>query len=315
MWRVDPFQILIAIALDLLLGDPHGWSHIARMAGRLSIVYEKLLTARLHRSVLLGVIFWMLVAGTMLVLYVAAHRICWALSPLAAWVLETLVIYQAIGAMDLSRHVRAIIQPLGNSDLATARGRLAWIVGRDTESLDESEISRAAIESVAESTTDAVVAPLFWSFVAGAPGALIYRTANTLDSIVGHRSDTYEKFGKASARIDDILNWLPARICAAAFCVFSSAVHWKTIRREAAAHASPNAGWSEAAMAHALGVRLGGDNFYDGQCVAGPVFNASSRTANAADIAASLTWMWRVAGTCASGFVALLFALKFLSVK
>jgi adenosylcobinamide-phosphate synthase len=302
--------MVIAIALDLLLGDPHGWPHIARMAGRLSTAYEKLLTARLRRSVLLGVIFWTLVVGTMLALYAAAHRICRALSPLAARILETLVVYQAIAVMDLSQHVRAIIQPLGNGDLAMARGRLAWIVGRDTESLDESEISRAAIESVAESTTDAVVAPLFWSFVAGAPGALIYRTANTLDSIVGHRSDAYEKFGKASARSDDILNWLPSRICAATFWLFSSAVCWETIRREAAAHASPNAGWSEAAMAHALGVRLGGDNFYAGQLVAGPVFNASSRTANAADIAASLMWMWRVAGICAAGFVALLFAVK-----
>lgn len=310
MWRTDPFQILIALALDLLLGDPRGWPHIARMAGSLSIVYEKLLVARLRRSVLLGMIFWTLVAGTMLALYAAAHRICWALSPLAARGLETLVIYQAIAAMDLSRHARAIIEPLRNSDLGIARSRLARIVGRDTESLDESEISRAAIESVAENTTDAVVAPLFWSFVAGAPGALIYRTANTLDSIVGHRSEAYEKFGKASARIDDILNLLPSRICAAAFRVFGSVGRWETIRREAAAHASPNAGWSEAAMAHALGVRLGGDNFYDGQLVAGPVFNASSRTANAADIAASLTWMWRVAGICAAGFVALLFARK-----
>ena len=306
-------QMLVAIALDLLLGDPRGWPHIARMAGGLSTTYEKLLTARLSRSVLLGLFFWMLVVGTKLALYAAAHRICRTLSPLAARILETLVIYQAIAARDLSRHVQAVIQPLGYGDLAMARGRLGWIVGRDTESLDESEISRAAIESVAESTTDAVVAPLFWSLVAGAPGALIYRTANTLDSMVGHHSDVYEKFGKASARIDDMLNWLPSKICAAAFCVFTSPVRWETIRREAAAHASPNAGWSEAAMAHALGVRLGGDNFYDGQLVAGPVFNPSSRTATAADIAVSLRWMWRVAGICAVGFVGLLFVLKFRS--
>ena len=247
----------------------------------------------------------------MLAIYAAAHRICSALNPLAAQVLETLVIYQAIAAMDLSRHVKAIIVPLANGNLAAARSRLAWIVGRDTEALGESEISRAAIESVAESTTDAVIAPLFWSFVAGAPGALLYRTANTLDSMVGHRTDAYEKFGKASARIDDVLNWLPARICAGAFCVFRSAVHWKTIRREAAAHASPNAGWGEAAMAYAIGVRLGGDNFYDGQCVHGPVFNASGRAAAAADIASSLVWMWRIAGVCAAVFVALSFALKF----
>ena len=311
MWRVDPSQIFIAIVLDVLLGDPRGWPHIARGAGWLSTGCEKLLTARLRPGVLLGVVFWILVAGTMLAIYAAAHRICSALNPLAARVLETLVIYQAIAARDLSRHVKAIIAPLANGDFAAARSRLAWIVGRDTEALGESEISRAAIESVAESTTDAVVAPLFWSFVAGAPGALLYRTANTLDSMVGHRTDAYERFGKASARIDDALNWLPARIFAALFCLLRSSVHWKTIRREATAHASPNAGWGEAAMAYALGVRLGGDNFYDSQRVHGPVFNASGRAAAAPDIAASLVWMWRIAGACAALSVALSFALKF----
>jgi adenosylcobinamide-phosphate synthase len=311
MWRVDPSQIFLAILLDVLLGDPRGWPHIARWAGRLSVIYEKLLTARLRRSVLLGVVFWILVAGTMLTIYVAAYRVCSALSPLGVQILETLVIYQAIAAMDLSRHVKAIIVPLANGKLIAARRRLAWIVGRDTEALSESEISRAAIESVAESTTDAVIGPLFWTFVAGAPGALLYRTANTLDSMVGHRTDAYEKFGKASARIDDALNWLPARICAGAFCLFRSAVRWKTIRREATAHASPNAGWSEAAMAYAIGVRLGGDNFYDGQRVHGPVFNAAGRAAAAADITSSLVWMWRIAGMCAAAFIALSFALTF----
>ena len=311
MWRVDGFQMMLAIALDLLLGDPRGWPHIARLAGRFSAIYERLLTARLRRSVLLGVIFWMLVTGSILAIYVAVWRLCAMLNPLAAWLFQALVIYQAVAAMDLARHVRAILAPLAKGDLAAARSRLAWIVGRDTEKLDESGISRAAIESVAESTTDAVLAPLFWSLVGGAPGALLYRTANTLDSLVGHRTEAYEKFGKASARIDDVLNWLPARICGAAFCVFSSAVSWKTIRREVAAHASPNAGWSEAGMAYALGVRLGGDNSYDGQCVAGPVFNAPGRAAAPADIAASLAWMWRVAGASAAAFVALLFMLRF----
>ncbi len=313
MWRVDPSQIFIAIVMDVLLGDPRGWPHIARWAGWLSVTYEKLLTAHLGRSVLLGVVFWILVAGTVLAIYAAAYRFCSALNPLGARILETLVIYQAIAAMDLSWHVKAIIVPLANGNLAAARSCLAWIVGRDTEALGESEISRAAIESVAESTTDAVIGPLFWTLVAGAPGALLYRIANTLDSMVGHRTDAYEKFGKASARIDDVLNWVPARICAGAFCAFRSAVRWETIRREAAAHASPNAGWGEAAMAYAIGVRLGGDNFYDGQCVHGPVFNASGRAAAVADVASSLVWMWRIAGVCAVVFVALSFALKYLS--
>src|ERR1700726_4631439 len=308
MWRADPSQILAAIVLDLLVGDPRGWPHIARLTGELSVRYEAVLTRRVQRSVTLGVVFWGLVTGTMFAGYTIAYWFCARRG--ATWLLNPLIIYQAIAAMDLHRHVRAVFVPLAAGNLAEARSRLAWIVGRDTETLSEPEISRAAIESVAESLTDAIVAPLFWSVIAGGPGALIYRTANTLDSMVGHRTRVYEKFGKASARIDDLLNWVPARICAIFLCLFHSAHCWRAISQEAAAHASPNAGWSEAAMAHALGVRLGGDNFYAGQLVAGPVFNASSRTANAADIAASLMWMWRVAGICAASFVALLFAVK-----
>src|SRR4029077_8152721 len=117
---------------------------------------------------------------------------------------------------------QAVSRPLAAGNLPEARRRLAWIVGRDTEALSGSEIRRAAIESVAESLTDAIVAPLFWSVIAGGPGALAYRTANTLDSIVGHRTELYEKFGKASARIDDLLNWVPARICAIFLCLFHS---------------------------------------------------------------------------------------------
>jgi len=149
------------------------------------------------------------------------------------------------------------------------------------------------------------VAPLFWSVIGGAPGALIYRTANTLDSIVGHRTEAYEKFGKTSARIDDFLNWLPARICALVLCLSRFPASWSAVRREAALHASPNAGWPEAAMAYALGVRLGGCNSYDGKRVELPVFNASGRAAAIADIQTSLTRMWWVV-FAAGGFFLLL---------
>jgi adenosylcobinamide-phosphate synthase len=308
MWRADPSQILAAIVLDLLLGDPHGWPHIARLAGVLSVRYEAVLTRRAQRSVALGIVFWGLAAGTMFAGYTIAYWFCARLG--ATWLLNTLLIYQAIAAKDLRRHVRAVFQPLAAGNLAEARGRLAWIVGRDTETLNETEISRAAIESVAESLTDAIVAPLFWSLIAGGPGALIYRTANTLDSMVGHRTDAYEKFGKASARIDDLLNWVPARICALFLCFFHSARRWGAICREAASHASPNAGWSEAAMAYALGVRLGGDNYYEGRCIRGPVFNPSGRAAGTVDVANSLTWMWRVAGACAGFFLLISFFLS-----
>ena len=304
MWRAEPSQILAAIILDLLVGDPRGWPHIARLAGALSVRYEAVLTRRVQRGVMLGVVFWILVIGTIFFGYVITYWLCERLGATATWLLNTLIIYQAVALTDLHRHVQAILQPLAAGDLVEARLRLARIVGRDTESLSKPEISRAAIESVAESLTDAIVAPLFWSVIGGGPAALVYRTANTLDSMVGHRTDVYEKFGKASARIDDFLNWVPARICAVFWCLFDSTRRWGVIRLEAAAHASPNAGWSEAAMAYALGVRLGGDNYYGGQCVRGPVFNPSGRVAGTADISRSLAWMWRIAGFCA-GFLLL----------
>lgn len=311
MWQVDPLQVLAAIGLDLLLGDPRGWPHIARLAGWFSWFYEKLLTAVVGRSVALGVVFWVLVVGSMLGLYAGLWRLSWSWNPAVAWFFQTFIIYQAIAATDLAKHVRAVLKPLAEGDLMTARSRLSWIVGRDTATLDQQGISRAAIESVAESTTDAVVAPLFWSLIAGAPGALIYRTANTLDSMVGHRNAAYELFGKASARIDDVLNWLPARIGALAFTVLAPAVRWKVVRTEAAAHASPNAGWTEAAMAYALGVRLGGENFYDGQPVAGPLFNPEGRSAGVSDISASLRWMWLVTSVCIAALILFRWVLIF----
>jgi adenosylcobinamide-phosphate synthase len=315
MWRADPSQILAAILLDLVVGDPGGWPHLARLTGALSVRYEAVLTRRRQRRVALGVIFWGLVTGTILTFYAIIYWLFAMFGSGATWLLNTLVIYQAIAAMDLHRHVQAILRPLAASDLAEARNRLARIVGRDTQTLGETEISRAAIESVAESLTDGIIAPLFWSVIAGAPGALVYRIANTLDSMVGHRTGAYEKFGKASARIDDWLNWVPARICALLFCVFQSARRWKTIRREAAAHASPNAGWSESAMAYALGVQLGGDNYYDGQCARGPIFNPAGRITETADIAKSLTWMWRIAAAGAGLFLSVSFCLNYLRLR
>ena len=253
-----------------------------------------------------------MVSGTIFAGYTITYFLCAAIGPAATWLLNTLIIYQAIAATDLYRHVQAVLRPLGAGNLVEARSRLAWIVGRDTETLSEPEISRATIESVAESLTDGIVAPLFWWAIAGAPGALVYRTANTLDSMVGHRTDAYEKFGKASARIDDFLNWVPARICAIFLCFFHAPSRWRAISQEASSHASPNAGWSEAAMAYALGVRLGGDNYYSGHRVCGPVFNSSGRPAGTMDIARSLTWMWRIAGACAVFFLLVSMILSLL---
>jgi adenosylcobinamide-phosphate synthase len=294
MWLFDPSRIVAAIIVDLAIGDPHGWPHIARSAGLLSTIYEGWLTQHFSRSILVGLLFWFMVVGTMVTGYVCIRFICSLINPVASYVFDVFVIYQAIAARDLYGHAKTILEALVGQELSAARKRLSYIVGRDTQNLDESEISRATIESVAESLVDGIVAPLFWTVIGGAPGALIYRAANTLDSMVGHRTLAYEKFGKPSAYIDDLLNWVPARLCALMICLFGGSGNWRKIQREAATHASPNAGWPEAAMAHALGVRLGGTNYYDGEPIRGPIFNSSGRAAGVDDIRTSLTRIWSV---------------------
>jgi adenosylcobinamide-phosphate synthase len=294
MWLLNASQIVVAIIVDLIIGDPHGWPHQARFAGLLATIYERWLTRHLSRSIGLGLLFWFLVVGTVVCGYIIIRLICSLISPIASYAFDVFIVYQAIAARDLHRHAEVVLRALVSGDLDTARQRLSHIVGRDTQDLDASEISRATIETVSESLVDGVVAPLFWAVIGGAPGALIYRAANTLDSMVGHRTPAYEKFGKASARIDDGLSYLPARLCALMICLFRVPTSWGKVQREAATHASPNAGWPEAAMAYRLGVRLGGTNYYDGEAIEGPLFNPSGRVAGISDIKNSLTLIWWV---------------------
>lgn len=294
MWKISPAQFIAAIVLDLLLGDPRGWPHPARMTGRIANWIESRFRAwAFERSVLSGALLWMFTAAAMLGIYEFFGELCARLHLSVAWVFGVLVVYQCIAISDLKAHVLRVLVPLREGNLPAARHALSQIVGRDTAGLNENEISRGAIECVAESTCDGILAPLFWAAIFGWPGALIYRVANTLDSMIGHRDATYERFGKASARIDDALNWLPARLAAAGYACFGAWQNWRWISREARAHASPNAGWPEAAMAYALEVKLGGENSYGGVFVAGPVFNARARPPIGSDIARSLEFMQR----------------------
>ncbi|MES2309355.1 MAG: adenosylcobinamide-phosphate synthase CbiB [Verrucomicrobiota bacterium] len=296
MWSVEPIQILLAVILDLLLGDPRGWPHITRLCGVLAAQYERLITLRGRRSVMSGILFWILVYGTILGLWFVINGFLKKILPNASWILEIFVIYQTLAAMDLRRHILAILNPLQKGDLPEAREKLSWIVGRDTDQLDEKEISRATLESIAESANDGFVAPLFWAAVGGVPAALLFRASNTLDSIVGHRNERYECFGKFSARVDDLLCWIPARLCVLISMIYHGFHTWPSISKEATAHASPNAGWVEAAAAHSLDVCLGGENFYQGEKITGPIFNPQGRPPQPSDIAAGLRWLWILEG-------------------
>lgn len=183
-------------------------------------------------------------------------------------------------------HVRAVARPLAASDLDGARIAVGHIVGRDVGRLSESDIAAAAIESLAESFCDGVVAPLFWFVVAGLPGLFVYKAVNTADSLIGHREPRWRAFGWASARFDDLLNLIPARL-AGMVLALAGGRGWKIMLRDAGKHASPNAGWPEAAMAGALGVHLGGPAWYDGALSQRPVLGEGG-AAKPADLARAL---------------------------
>ena len=199
--------------------------------------------------------------------------------------------WTVLGSRSLPAEAEAVAAHLRRGDLPAARRRLTHLVGRRTDILDEAEIARATVESVAENTSDAVVAPLLWGALAGLPGLLGYRAVNTLDAMVGHHSPRYENFGWASARADDVANYLPARLTAALTAVVAPVAGGRVRRALAVAradgrrHPSPNAGVAEAAFAGALGVRLGGRNDYGSHVEDRPVLGGDGRPPELADIA------------------------------
>jgi len=216
-----------------------------------------------------------------------------------------------VAARSLHDHVAAVARPLAAGDLTGARAAVAMIVGRDPDRLDEAGVARAALESLAENASDGVVAPLFWGALFGLPGIAAYKAINTLDSMVGHRTPRHEAFGWASARIDDLANLIPARLTGALFALAAGRGGARpalaAMRRDAAAHRSPNAGWPEAAMAGALGVRLSGPRVYHDRVADEPWINGAAPDPSAADLGRGLALYRRMVG-----LVALLLALAAL---
>jgi len=254
------------VALDALFGDPRRGHPVAAF-GRAAAALEArdYGDSRVRGAAHAAVCLLAVTAPG-----VALHRRTRG-RPLARATAAALAAWAVTGARSLRHEAERARFPLSRHDLASAREVLPSLCGRDPSQLDEAEITRAVIESVAENTSDAVVAPLLWGAVAGIPGLIAYRAVNTLDAMVGHRSARYLNFGWASARLDDAVNWVPARVTAAltAACAplvtkVSPGKVIDTVRRDGGHHPSPNAGRCEAAFAAALGVRLGGTNVYGG---------------------------------------------------
>ncbi len=218
---------------------------------------------------------------------------------LAAWP------FLAVRSMD--QHVAAVARPLVAGDLAGARRAVAMIVGRDPARLDTRGVARAALESLAENTSDGIVAPLFWGVVAGLPGLAVYKAINTMDSMIGHRSERYEDFGKAAARLDDLVNLLPARLTGLLFALASGRPGRAiaVMRRDARHHRSPNAGWPEAAMAGALHRRLSGPRVYGNTVADEPYVNAAAPDPEPQDLRRGLA-LYRRTMVLGAGLLALL---------
>lgn len=250
--------LALGFGLDRLLGDPRRGHPVAAF-GRAAAALERRTYAD---SIAAGAGHVGLLVGSAWLGAAVVDRVA-RRSPVAEVVWTALVTWTVLGGRSLEREASAVARHLERGDLPAGRKQVSHLVGRDPWALDAAGVTRAAIESLAENTSDAVVAPLVWGAVAGAPGMVAHRAINTLDAMIGYRHERYERFGKVAARLDDVVNWLPARLGAALAAGTSPAAR-RAVREDAAAHPSPNGGQIEAAFAGALGIRLGGANAYDG---------------------------------------------------
>ena len=314
---------LTALVIEAAFGYPQTWvgrighpvmwigALIAWADRRWNSPADSFATRRLHGVAFVAVLI--VVTGAIGVLLVALARA--ALPELVAMIVLGCLASSLLAQRSLYQHVAAVAQALEKDGLAGGRNAVAMIVGRDPDRLDEAGVSRAAIESLAENFSDGVVAPLVWLVVAGLPGALIYKTVNTADSMIGHLSERHRAFGWAAARFDDLINLPASRLSALwlllAACVVPAASPrdaWHAVWRDARRHRSPNAGWPEAAMAGALGLRLAGPRVYHSETVADAWMGDGRAEADANDIRRALA-LYRTACILQAFVVALLAAL------
>lgn len=260
----------IGLVLDRLIGDPPHWPHPVRWIGKYIYKAVELLNKEPHAYRNGFLLVGSLIAIVFVTVYSAVF-LAYSVHPFLGIAAEALLIASGLAQRSLQIAAEDVYKPLLNNNLDTARQKLSWIVGRDTFHLDESEITRGVVETVSENTSDGVTAPLFWAFLLGAPGLWVYKAVNTCDSIVGYKNEQFRQFGFASARLDDLLNYIPSRITGFLILMLtrnkrdlSLADRLKEWIQYAPKHPSPNSGWLEAATAVQLGIRLGGENSYRG---------------------------------------------------
>lgn len=314
-------SVFLGFLLDLCFGDPRWLPHpvvwmgkgISRMERFLRRHFPKTPKGERTAGILLAICIPLASFLISLGVLLLAYRISFWL-----WfVLHTFWAYQIPASRCLAAESRKVYRKLASSDLSGARTQLSWLVGRDTKSLSEEEVTKACVETVAENTSDGVTAPLFYLLIGGVPLGFLYKAVNTLDSMVGYRNETYQYFGTASAKLDDALNWLPSRICAvlmicAAWLLRLDARNaWRVFRRDRSKHLSPNSAQTESVAAGALGIQLGGTHLYFGKPVEKPTIGDARRPAEPEDILTANRLMIGTSVLSALGFGAVRFLIVF----
>lgn len=318
-----------AFLLDAVLGDPVYRWHPVRLIGQLAASVERGCFAVGLSGCVGGAVFFTATVGGAIAAYWGGHLLLSRLHPLAALPFDTFVFYSTFALTDLRRHTRPIRRALDGNDLNAARDAVQWIVGRDVQNLDETGVARAAVESVAENFVDSLLSPIFWyaltagaTILAGAPAraagvtaALVYRTANTLDAMVGYKNERYATFGFTAAKVDDFLNYIPARLAilplflTALIGAHSPAGGLRAWRRDRHKSPSPNAGHTESFVAGALGIRLGGPTIYRHGTVEKPWLGSGTRRVTAHHIRLSARLITIAGWLSAGGALILLVSL------
>lgn len=285
-------SIYTGYALDLIIGDPYSFPHPVRYIGKLISIVEKQIrkiTSSDKGLKIAGFFLWFIVVGATFGITTLVLQL-FKFNKLAYFIVNTILIYTTLATKCLKDESVKIYKVLKTGDLEKSRIQLSYIVGRDTTNLNEKEIVRATVETVAENTVDGIIAPLFYGFIGGAPLAMAYKAVNTLDSTVGYKNDKYYYLGFASAKIDDIANYIPARLgvillsLGSLFAGFNFKNALKIGIRDRKNHKSPNCAFSEGAVAGALGIQLGGTNVYFGKEVYKPTIGDKTREIEIEDI-------------------------------
>ena len=285
-------SIYIGYIIDLIIGDPYSFPHPVIYIGKLIKCLENNIRKVFKKEKYLkfaGFILWFITVGTTYLLTYLIIKLS-KFNSITFLIVNSFIIYTTLATKCLKDEAIKIYNILKSGDIYESRKQLSYIVGRDTNSLNEAEIIRATVETVAENTVDGIISPMFYAFIGGAPLAMVYKAINTLDSMVGYKNDKYINLGFASAKIDDIANYIPARVCIIFMTIASLILRFnykncfKISIRDRKNHKSPNCAYPEGAVAGALGIQLGGTNIYFGKPVYKPTIGDKYREIEIEDI-------------------------------